>query len=56
MSKKLTSLFENLDVEITPESVIFQPVDNPDIFPLLEKLEFTNMKVKLELMWQAYND
>lgn len=56
VSKSLTTLFQDLDVEITPELVAFQPVDNPDIFPLLEKLEFTNMRIKLELMWQRYNE
>jgi DNA polymerase I len=56
VSKKLTSLFQNLDVEITPESVIFQPIDNPEIFELFEKLEFRGMKVKFELMWQMYNE
>lgn len=55
-SKKLTSLFQDIDVDITPDGVIFQPVDNPEIFELLDKLEFKSMKVKLELMWQAYND
>jgi DNA polymerase I len=54
VSKKLTSLFQNLDVEITPESVAFRPVPNPDIFDLFEKLEFRGMKVKFELMWQMY--
>lgn len=56
ISRSLTKLFQDIDVDITPDSVIFQPVDNPEVFELLDKLEFKSMKVKLELMWQAYND
>lgn len=54
ISKKLTSLIIS-DVPIIQDDTIFQPVDNPDLFNLLDKLEFTNIKIKLELMWQAYN-
>lgn len=55
ISKKLTSLFQDLPVDITPEFVLFKPIDNPEIFPLMDKLEFKNMRIKFELMWQAYN-
>jgi DNA polymerase-1 len=56
VSRRLTNLVCDVDVDITPDGVIFQPVNNPEIFELLEKLEFKSMKAKLELMWQAYND
>jgi DNA polymerase-1 len=55
VSKQLASLMI-VDTSITPDDTIFQPTDNPDLFILLDKLEFTNIKVKLELMWQNYND
>lgn len=55
ISKRLTDLFQDIDVEITPDTVLFQPTDNPEIFDLFERLEFKNLRIKLELMWQAYN-
>ena len=56
ISKRLTSLYNDIPgIKISPEYVIFRPIDNPDIYTLLDRLEFKNMAVKLELMWQAYN-
>lgn len=54
LSKQLVTLFDNLPVDISPDSVIFQPVDNPHVYELLDKLEFKNIKTKIEMMWQAY--
>lgn len=56
MSKKLTVLFEDLNLGLTPDIVRFKPNIQPLIYPLLEKLEFKNMGIKFELMWQAYED
>lgn len=55
ISKKLTSLFDDIEIDISPEFTLFKPKDNPEIFDLFDKLEFKNMKIKLELMWQKYN-
>lgn len=56
MSKKLTVLFEDLNLGLTPDIVRFKPNTQPLVYPLLEKLEFKNMGIKFELMWQAYED
>jgi len=52
----LTVLHSDLPVVITPDSVRFIPIDNPEIYALLDKLEFTNIRVKIELMWQSYSE
>jgi DNA polymerase-1 len=54
VSKRLTSLII-ADLPLEADETIFQPVDNPDLYDLLKRLEFTNIKLKLELMFQAYN-
>lgn len=54
LSKKLTSLFLHLDVNITPDSVIFKPVKNQGVYPLIERLEFKNMATRIEMMWHLY--
>lgn len=56
ISKRLAVLFEDLNLGLTPDSVRFKPSTQPLIYPLLEKLEFKNMAIKFELMWQAYED
>lgn len=55
VSKLLTTLFDNLPIKVTAESTQFKPKDNPEIYPLLEKLEFKSLGIKIELMWQAYS-
>ena len=55
-SYRLTVLHSDLPVAITPDSVRFLPKDNPEIYALLDKLEFTNIRVKIELMWQSYSE
>jgi DNA polymerase I len=54
LSKQLINLFDNLPVEMSPNSVIFKPVESPSVYELLDKLEFKNIKTKIEMMWQAY--
>jgi DNA polymerase I len=54
ISKQLSSLMV-LDIPLDSDDVLFQPVDNPELMELMDKLEFTNIRVKLELMWQNYN-
>lgn len=55
ISKQLTTLFV-LDIPIDSDETLFQPIDNPELFELFDKLEFTNIKMRVELMWQRYND
>jgi DNA polymerase-1 len=54
ISKQLSSLIV-LDIPLDSDDVLFQPIDNPELIELLDKLEFTNIKIKLELMWQNYS-
>lgn len=54
VSKKLATLFTDLDLDITPDSVHFKPVINRGIDPLIERLEFKNMGTRIRLMWRQY--
>lgn len=54
LSKALAVLNHNIDVDISQSSVKYIPTINQEILRLIDKLEFKNMKVRLELMWQEY--
>lgn len=54
VSQQLTILNTQIDYMIECSSVKFCPQPNIQIFELFKKLEFKNLGIKVELLWQAY--